>query len=123
MPRTKPPRHIANAVKDQGTSKRRTKEITDNREPRGKRTPVADTLTGQGGSRRKGDTDDRGPHPSSHGGVHADAKNRRARREPIPRAEKGSIRTATRKGDDSAAKRRPGISLKRAEKQRGKQRR
>jgi hypothetical protein len=123
MPRTKPPRHIANAVKDRGASKRRTKEITDQARPRGKRTPVADTITGQGGSRRKGDAGNRGTHPGGHGGVHADATNRRARREPIPRSEMGSGKRAPRKGDESSAKRPPGIGVKRADKRRGPVRR
>jgi hypothetical protein len=117
MPRTRANRHIANAVKDQGTSKRRTKEITDQARPRGVRKPVGETITGQGGSRQnRGDT--RGPHPGTRGGIKADTRNANAVGEPVPLARRG------RPGPDREpleAGRRAGMSTKRLEKNRGEQ--
>jgi hypothetical protein len=89
MPRTKPPRHIANAVKDRGTSKRRTKEQTDQARPRGVRLAAGETLTGQGGSSRRGGRA-RGPHPGTRGGIKADSKNAAAAGERVPRREGGT---------------------------------
>jgi hypothetical protein len=86
MPRTKPPRHIANAIKDLGTSKARTREISDQTRAGPVRRAVRETATGQRGSTRRGGRP-RGPHPSNHGGVHPDTpelelQDRAARRRP-----------------------------------------
>ncbi len=118
MPRTKAPRHIANAVKDRGTSKRRTKEITDQARPRGVRRSVAETATGQGGSRQdRGRA--RGPHPGTRGGVHADAANLDARGEYIP---KGRGRPDRVENAKDLRRLSAGVSTRRAASNRGAQR-
>src|SRR4051812_24837050 len=78
MPRTKPPRHVANAIKDQGTSKRRTKEIADHTGATSRRRSARDTETSQGGSGDRRNA--RGPHRSNWGGVKADERGERGPR-------------------------------------------
>lgn len=70
-----PRRRIANAIKDKGTSKARTRAIADRAKPRGEHKPVRQTVTGQGGS-RKGNGDPDVLHPSQMGGVKAEDRER-----------------------------------------------
>jgi hypothetical protein len=67
---------MANPVKDQGASKRRTREITDHARPGSVRRGAAETVTGRGGSpkghRRGADTG----HPGQRGGIRFDTPDR-----------------------------------------------
>jgi hypothetical protein len=76
--------HIANAIKDTGASKRTTRAIADQAQPRSTRTPASKTATRQGGSPKGGRAPDT-PHPSQRGGVKPDARDEE-RRGNTPRA-------------------------------------
>lgn len=71
-----PQRKVANAIKDLGTSKAKTRAIADRLRPRGEHKPAGRTVTGKGGSRKGDGAPDVG-HPSQRGGLKAEERDLR----------------------------------------------